>query len=194
MAAGRIDVNCRLVIPTVEYVASYAEALREGHVCGADSPHDDAEIKEILGDPAAFIANMHAPKPPTFVNEAGETVERVPSTTVWLLDGDTFIGDAGIRHRLNATLERSGGNIGYGVRPSAQGKGYATILLRECLIWMRDNLGAEKALLSCKVTNIASARVIEKNNGQLIDITPHPFAAGMMQKRFWVPVPSKITG
>jgi predicted acetyltransferase len=180
-----------LVLPAVQYVASYAEALREGHVCGADSPHDEAEIKEILDNPEAFIAGLNGPKPATFVNEAGVTVERVPSTTVWLMEGNTFIGDAGIRHRLNAVLEKSGGNIGYGVRPSYQGKGYATIMLRECLIWMRDNLGAEKALLSCKVTNVASARVMEKNGGQLIDITPHPFAAGMMQKRFWVPVPPK---
>jgi predicted acetyltransferase len=183
--------NCRLVIPAVAYVASYAEALKEGHRCGADAVHDDAEIAEILADPAAFIAELTGPKPATFIDELGEEVERVPSTTVWLLEGDTFIGDAGIRHRLNDKLFKSGGNIGYGVRPSKQGKGYATEMLRQCLVWCRDNLGLERALLTCRVDNEASARVMEKNGGELIDITPHPYAIGMMQKRYWLPVPPK---
>ena len=68
-------------------------------------------------------------------------------------------------------------------------KGYATEMLRLCLIWARDNLNLDKALLSCVVDNEASARVMEKTGGQLIDITPHPWEVGKMQKRYWVPVP-----
>lgn len=180
-----------LVIPAVQYVASYAEALAEGHVCGASPVQDEAAIKKILDDPAAFIAELTGPRHPTRINEMGEMVERVPDTAVWLVQGNTFIGDARIRHRLNAALEKSGGHIGYGVRPSYQSKGYATELLRQCLIWSRDNLAIDKVLLSCRVGNEASSRVIEKNGGQLIDITPHPYTAGEMQKRFWVPVPAK---
>jgi len=110
---------------------------------------------------------------------------------VWLIEDGVFVGDAGIRHKLTPELEISGGHIGYGVRPSFQGKGYATGLLRHCLIWVRDSLGLPRVMLTCRTDNEASARVIEKNGGSLIDITPHPYVTGMTQKRYWIAIPSK---
>ena len=43
---------------------------------------------------------------------------RVPQTTYWLVDKDEFIGEICIRHKLNESLEKYGGHIGYGVRYS----------------------------------------------------------------------------
>lgn len=177
----------KLVIPTTEYIPSYAEALAEGHHCGADKVKTPEQIAAITADPAKFIAELNGPKPATRINEKGEEVERVPDTKLWLVSGDTFVGDVNIRHRLNPTLEASGGHIGYGIRPSWQGKGAATELLRLCLIWCREELKLDKVLLSCRVENAASSRVIEKNGGELMDVTQHPYAEpGVMQKRYWV--------
>ena len=178
-----------LAVPATAYIPSYAEALREGHYCGADKLKNEEMVQKILKDPQGFLDDLLGPKPPTFINELGEEIERVPQQTMWLVEGKKFIGDAKIRHRLTPALEKSGGHIGYGVRPSCQGKGYATEMLRFSLVWMRDNLKAERALLSCLSENIASARVMEKNGGVLIDVTPHPYQPGKMQKRYWVPVP-----
>ncbi|MEZ0225375.1 MAG: GNAT family N-acetyltransferase [Alphaproteobacteria bacterium] len=179
----------RLIIPDLAHVPSYVQALKEGHRCGGGAVATADHVLKTEAYPQAFLDELFAPKPPTWINEKGEEVERVPQTTVWLVDNDTFIGDAKIRHRLNDRLLQSGGHIGYGVRPSMRRKGYATEMLRLCLIWARDNLNLDKALLSCVVDNEASARVMEKNGGQLIDITPHPWEVGKMQKRYWVPVP-----
>ncbi len=183
-----------IAIPTVELIPSYLEALKEGHHCGADKVKDAVAIAAIADDPQSFLDKMLGPQPATFTTEKGEVVERVPDTPFWFVEGDTFIGDASIRHRLTPALEVSGGHIGYGIRPSYQGKGHATEMLRQCLVWARENLKIEKVLLSCRVDNEASGRVIEKNGGELIDVTPHPYAAGQMQKRYWVPVPRKLPG
>ena len=181
-----------IAIPTLEHIPSYLEALTEGHRCGADKVKDAAAIAAISSDPQSFLDKKLGPQPATFVNEKGDTVERVPDTPFWFVEGNTFIGDISVRHRLTPVLETVGGHIGYGIRPSYQGKGHATEMLRQSLVWVRENLKIEKVLLTCRVGNEGSSRVIEKNGGELIDVTPHPFAPGEMQKRYWVPVPRKL--
>lgn len=78
-----------------------------------------------------------------------------------------LIGVVDVRHRLTEALRDFGGNIGYGVRPSERGKGYATEILRLALGHAR-RLGLREVLISCKQTNVASRRVIEKNGGILL--------------------------
>ncbi|HYD19491.1 MAG TPA: GNAT family N-acetyltransferase [Patescibacteria group bacterium] len=181
-------MKIELVTPALAYLPSYLEALREGHRLGASAVKTPAEIDTIAHDPEAFLDDLLGPKPATRINELGKEVERVPQTMVWLIADGIFVGDAGIRHRLTPELEISGGHIGYGVRPSRQRQGYATELLRQCLVWVRQNLGLARVMVTCRMDNPASARVIEKNGGELIDVTPHPYAPGMTQKRYWVPV------
>lgn len=180
-----------LVAPALAYMPSYLDALREGHRLGAATVKTAEDIAKIENDPQAFLDDLLGPKPATRINELGKEVERVPQSMVWLVENGVFVGDAGIRHKLTPELEISGGHIGYGVRPSFQSKGYATDLLRHCLIWVREHLNLDRVMLTCRTDNVASARVIEKNGGALIDVTPHPYVAGMTQKRYWVSVPVK---
>ena len=181
--------NIPLVAPALAVMPSYIDALAEGHRRGASPLATPEELAAMRADPAGWLSTFTGPRPKTRINELGQEVERVPESFLWLVDGETFLGDAGIRHYLTPQLEASGGHIGYGIRPTAQGKGYATLLLRLALVWMGNNLGEEKALLSCRTSNIASRRVIEKNGGVLIDTTPYPYAEGQMQHRFWLPIP-----
>lgn len=56
----------------------------------------------------------------------------VNSTLFFLVDESTrnIIGALHIRHHIDhPKLIETGGHIGYGVRPSARGKGYATHML-----------------------------------------------------------------
>lgn len=182
-------MTTHLAAPTLAFMPSYIEALREGHICGGGRPKTAAEIAAIEENPQAFLDDLLGPKPPTRINELGREVERVPQTTLWLVAGDAFIGDARVRHRLSKELEISGGHIGYGVRPSRQRQGHATEMLRLCLLWARDTLGLAEVMLSCSVDNTASARVMEKNGGMLMDVTPHPYELGKQQKRYRIPVP-----
>ncbi|MTI65480.1 MAG: GNAT family N-acetyltransferase [Firmicutes bacterium] len=103
-------------------------------------------------------------------NSCEETVKEdlVPASTylgISVKDG-RLIGMIDIRHRLNDFLFNYGGHIGYSVRKSERQKGYATemlsLALRKCL-----NLGMDRVLITCDKKNIASAKTIIKNGGEL---------------------------
>ena len=67
---------------------------------------------------------------------------------------------------LNDKLRERGGHIGYYIRPSQRGKGYATQALRLALQELKQ-LGEDRAMLSTDMTNLPSRRVIEANGGVL---------------------------
>ncbi len=81
-------------------------------------------------------------------------------------EGGDIIGMANIRYGLNAGLFHEGGHIGFSVRPTCQGEGIATELLRDALIICRF-IGLYKVLITCEKDNVASARVIQKCGGVL---------------------------
>lgn len=92
----------------------------------------------------------------------------VPHSTFWLVREDaTVVGVSNLRHRLTDALRREGGNIGYGIRPSERGRGYAPILLRETLRRARE-MGLCEVLLTCGKNNVPSVRTIRRNAGHFI--------------------------
>jgi predicted acetyltransferase len=103
----------------------------------------------------------------------------VPSTTLWWVEDEEYLGRVAIRHRLTPSLLAFGGHIGYDVRSSARRRGHATAMLRAALPVARG-LGIASALVTCDVTNIASRRVIEANGGVFDDQRGDKL-------RFWVP-------
>jgi predicted acetyltransferase len=88
----------------------------------------------------------------------------VPHTTYWLVSQGEVVGVSNLRHVLTESLCREGGNIGYGVRPSARRRGFAGELLRRTLARARA-MGMSKVLLTCGKTNLASVRTILGNGG-----------------------------
>ena len=93
----------------------------------------------------------------------------VAGTYLWLVNDDRFLGEICIRHRLTEDLLRFGGNISYGVRYSEWRKGLGTVMLSKGLKYSKEVLGLKKVLITCNESNIASARIIEKNGGKLQD-------------------------
>ena len=89
-----------------------------------------------------------------------------------------------MRHLLNEVLLRSGGHIGYYVRPAARGRGAASEMLRLALAKARS-MGIERVLLTAYASNAASCRVIEKNGGVMQDETSHPETA-LPYRRYWI--------
>ena len=110
-------------------------------------------------------------------------VSWVPSTTYWLTDGDELLGAANIRHELNENLLNFGGHIGYGIKPSARGRGLATKQL-ELALEKAKELGIERALITCDRTNVASRQVILHNGG--VPDTPFMEESGKVVERFWI--------
>jgi predicted acetyltransferase len=109
----------------------------------------------------------------------------VPVTTLWYVDGATYLGTVIIRHQLTPELTRRGGHLGYHVAPRHRRQGHATAMLAAALAYCRGTLGLGRVLVTCAAPNAASRRVIEANRGILentldgecrywIDLTENP--------------------
>lgn len=93
------------------------------------------------------------------------------------------IGVADLRLGTNDFIDRFAGRIGYSVRPSARGKGYANEILRLTLLKARE-FGFDRILITCNQPNAASAKVIEHNHGVLESVVPHPGFPDV--RRYWI--------
>ena len=114
------------------------------------------------GDFGAMLAKLHdcsrgVGVPPGFVAHS----------TFWLVHDGVVVGVANIRHALTPDLRREGGHIGYGVRPAARRRGFATEILRQSLR-RAGTLGIDEALVTCGKANVASAKTILRNGGRLV--------------------------
>jgi predicted acetyltransferase len=174
----------QLIRPAVEihrsFLAAMAEFRAEGRGDASDATMVGREIRHhsaTWGTPAGFAGYVDelraealedSPRPDGFV----------PSTTLWWVDGDEYLGRIAIRHRLTPHLLEVGGHIGYDVRPSARRRGHATAMLRAALPVARE-LGIDKALVTCDLDNVGSRKAIENNDGVLEDIRDG-------KRRYWI--------
>ena len=112
----------------------------------------------------AFCADVRAQALESTPRPSGH----VPSTELWWIDSDEFLGRIGVRHRLTPSLLEVGGHIGYDVRRSARRQGHASEMLRHALV-VAQGLGIASALITCDRDNIASKAVIEGSGGVFED-------------------------
>lgn len=163
------------------FLAAMAEFRGEGRGDPADNTMVGGEIRD-FGDtwfsPEGFSAYVDWLRSQA-LEDSPRPEGYVPSTTLWWIEEEAYLGRIAIRHRLTPHLREVGGHIGYDVRPSARRRGHATGMLRDALPVARG-LGIESALVTCDVDNVASRRVIESNGGVFEDQR-----AGKL--RFWVP-------
>ena len=111
----------------------------------------------------------HAPRPAGFV----------PSTNLWWIDDDEYLGRVQIRHRLTGHLREQGGHIGYHVVAAHRRRGHATAMLAAALP-VAQALGIECALVTCDTDNVGSRKTIEANGGLFADQRG-------AKLRYWVP-------
>ena len=111
--------------------------------------------------------------------------EIVTGTTYFAIVDGKIIGTISIRHYLNDKLLKTGGHVGYGVRPSFRRKGYGKKMLALALEKCRA-LGIEKVLVTCDKDNIASAKTIINNGGVFED--EHAEENGNIVQRYWISV------
>ena len=79
------------------------------------------------------------------------------------------VGFLNLRLRLSDFLLEEGGHIGYSIRPSERGKGYAKESLQQGLQIAKEK-NIKRALVTCSTENPASRAVILANGGELEDV------------------------
>jgi predicted acetyltransferase len=111
----------------------------------------------------------------------------VAHETFWLVeDGVHVVGVSNLRHSLNDNLRRDGGHIGYGIRPSARRRGFATLILKLTLLKAKER-GITRALVTAEKGNTGSIKTILKNGGVFDSEEKLPAYNDLMQ-RFWINV------
>ena len=110
---------------------------------------------------------------------------KVSASTFFMVDdNDLIIGMVNIRHTLNDKLLFHGGNIGYSIRPTERGNGYAKIALflalKECF-----SLGLTRVLITAEDNNVPSYRTIEALGGVMENKV---LDDGKYFRRYWIDV------
>lgn len=166
-----------LVSPSLEFEATYLSYLAEL----GDLPRIPLPLT-FPAQPFSALVNR--------LNDASQGVGLpdgfVAHSTYWLMDEGQLLGVSNLRHALTPALQQCGGHIGYGVRPSAQGRGVGKELLRQTLR-QAQSMGLARVLLTCAKDNVASSRVILANDGVLEDEIVDP-QTGRDSLRYWIDV------
>lgn len=175
-------VEPRLISPTLQLHASWLESRGEWgrgvHQDGAGLwVADDLDLDTPEGF-LAWIERLRREGDPSVQPEPG----KVHATYWWIVDEGEYIGAITLRHGLNDFLLEAGGHIGYGIRPSARRRGYATWALEAVLPEARA-LGLDRVLVTCSDDNVASARTIERTGGVLEDVRETEIAR---KRRYWI--------
>ena len=165
-----------LVPPTERCRESFLRGLREFRHEGLPW-WIGGDLDAVEADFAAFVARKLA-------DSTRRTETFVPTTHLWAVADDLFVGRISIRHELNDALRVEGGHIGYDTVPSFRGRGVATVMLHQALP-VAHALGLAWVLVTCDETNAPSIRVIEKNGGALKET--RTLAANRPPKRhYWI--------
>ena len=156
-----------LVVPD----AARHEAWLAGHREWGPGRHEDGfgigpddEVESVEGF-EAWVHRLH-----------GRTSARM----WWIVDGDAVLG--GVALRLGGDQVARLGHVGYGVRPTARGRGVATWALGEVLGRARG-LGLPRLLVVCRDDNPASIATIERHGGALEAVVDEDHGR---VRRYWI--------
>ena len=138
-----------LISPDARWHAAWLEA----HAEWGPAPHEDGfglRSSDEVGTREGFAAWL--------ARLTGDAC-----TYHWIVEDERVLGGIALRHGFGEFV-RQFGHIGYGVRPSARGRGVASWALGRVLgeAW---TLGMSRVLVVCAVGNVASMRTIERHGG-----------------------------
>ena len=121
-----------------------------------------------------------------------EKVGRCPGKTFLLIreSDNKLIGTLNLRWDLNEAMQRFGGHIGYGIRPTERRKGYNKINLYLGMI-EAQKVGLERVMLDCDVNNIGSDKTLKALGGKLERTEIDP-SDGILTNVYWFNVKDTI--
>jgi predicted acetyltransferase len=189
-------VSVAIVVPTLEVLPQYAEALRRGwspdNIRGKAAADD--ELAAIAQDAAGFVerqVDREARGGPIKMLD-GSLAARLPGYRLWIWDGE-FCGIIGLRWQPGTTDLPSHvlGHIGYSVVPWKQGRGIAKAALGAMLVHAAGE-GLGHVIVTTDFDNAASRKVIEANGGVLLErFVKPPQLGGRESLRYRIATPAR---
>lgn len=111
-----------------------------------------------------------------------------PYTRYFMVDETgTVYAQGDVRHEATRHNTFVAGQLGYGVPPSKRQCGYGTKMCA-LLIEKAGEMGFKSIIITCRDDNAASARIIERNGGKLIE-TVHLRDENTDMRRYKVDIP-----
>lgn len=169
--------NLKLVFPTKEYKEEWYSIIKE--IENENEKMIPFALKGETKDYDMFLKNANS-------NSKGINLpnDRVPADIFFLVNnGDNrILGAINIRYSLNEYLYNYGGNIGYGIRPTERRKGYATEMLRLAIDICKEK-SMDKILITCKKSNLGSAKTMIKNGAILEN---EVLEGNELLQRYWI--------
>lgn len=139
---------------------AYLDMIEEFERVTGGYPYNDAELAR--ADFAAFIRDLQAE-----ARGEGLPPDVAAQTTYVLLRHDgRALGEIRFRAAPISPVEKGNGHIGYNMRPSERGNGYASRMLA-LLLERTHAQGLRRVMLPVEGENPASVCVIERNGGRL---------------------------
>jgi len=160
----------KLIKPSLKYYSQYYASFK--HLLSKDLVDAPFGMDPLRVSPQTFLSFLDEIK-----TEKGalkyENGAMIPSTTLWLIDNNSFVGQINIRHYLNDTLKQYGGHIGYFIREDAWGNGYGTKMFNLAIKYIKEHLPSIDALLlTINEENNRSRGVAENNGGHCLSFKP----------------------
>jgi predicted acetyltransferase len=171
-----------LIQPNMAYAASYLEARREGYTDTSVLRANQAQL-----GPEQLAGHLAALNQPERGVRWADTPDGPPVlfAHLWIVTPHEFIGRVSIRYELTEKLLKSGGHIGYEVRPAYRGRGLGHRALQLGMEHLRAR-GISSFLLTCRDDNVGSIRIIEAAGGVLENVVDHPDVPGKRNCRYWI--------
>ncbi|WP_372666386.1 GNAT family N-acetyltransferase [Amycolatopsis kentuckyensis] len=142
----------RLVVPTTRLHAAWLDA----HAEWGPGRHEDG---------FGLLDSDEVRTREGFSAWVGRMGRDTACTYRWIAEDGDVLGGIALRHTGHESVPRAG-HLGYGIRPSARGRGLAGWAVEQMLAEARD-LGMDHVLLVCEAGNTASAKTIERRGGVL---------------------------
>ena len=156
-------------------------SFREEFLADGTIMHGTGRLRDL--SPSDWLAEL---KREQLYSRPGE--DSVPYTQFMLVreHDRKVVGMIDIRHSLNDFLSKYGGHIGYCVRPSERGNGYARKMLERLLPYCRA-IGLKRVLLTCTDKNPASRKTIIACGGTYESTVYWP-EEDLNMERYWIEV------
>jgi len=165
----------QLEFPNISHKKMYEKMIEEWR-----------ETEEIPTSPSRLFAGENFEEFLSLIkNDVDSNGNNVNSHLFFLINSDEILWAIQVRHHINhPNLKEVGGHIGYGIKPLARKKWYATKMLKLCLEEVKK-LQIKKLLITCDEWNIGSKKVIENNGGVFERMAEKK---GKKSYRYWITI------